>query len=84
MVTMTATAARNNIKKLWTTAATEPVTIETAGKPIAVVISPDEYTRLKSRAKPRKLGFAKDILAGIDVDALLATPIDDVFAEYMP
>jgi prevent-host-death family protein len=83
MVTMNATTARNNIKKLWTTAASEPVTIESAGKPIAVVLSPEEYERLKGEPKPRKLGFAKDLLKGIDVDALLATTIDDVFAEYM-
>lgn len=83
MVTMNATEARNNIKKLWTTAASEAVTIESAGKPIAVVLSPDEYARLKGELKPRKGGFAKGLFAGVDVDSLLATPIDDVFAEYM-
>jgi prevent-host-death family protein len=81
---MNATTARNNIKKLWNAAAQEPVTIESAGKPIAVVLSPQEYARLKQSGKKRKLGFAKDIFEGVDVDELLATPIDDIFAEYMP
>jgi hypothetical protein len=32
---------------------------------------------------PRQFGCGRDLLAGIDVDELLAVPIDDVFAEYM-
>ncbi|MEO7719509.1 MAG: hypothetical protein ABIY70_25175 [Capsulimonas sp.] len=32
----------------------------------------------------RQPGFAKDLLAGIDTDALLATPIDELFEEYTP
>lgn len=83
MVTMNATDARNNIGKLWDTASREPVTIESAGKPIAVVLSPEEYEKLKKQRKPRQPGFAKDLLAGVDVDALLATSIDEVFADYM-
>jgi len=83
MVTINATDARNNIKKLWTTAAIEPVTIESAGKPIAVVLSPEEYASLKGQRKPRQGGFAKGLFAGVDLDALMATPIDDIFAEYM-
>ncbi len=33
---------------------------------------------------PRQFGCGRDLLAGIDVDELLAVPIDDVFSEYMP
>lgn len=83
MTTMNATDARNNIGKLWERASREPVTIESAGKPIAVVLSPEEYDKLKRRRKPRQPGTMRDLLAGVDIDALLATPIDDVFAEYM-
>jgi len=32
---------------------------------------------------PRQFGCGRDLLAGIDVDELLAVPIDDVFADYM-
>jgi len=84
MVKMTASSARNNIKKLWNMAAQEPVTVESAGKPVAVVMSPEEYERLTGCAtKPRQGDFAKDIFAGIDIDELLAIPIDEEFAEYM-
>ncbi|HEY3329468.1 MAG TPA: type II toxin-antitoxin system Phd/YefM family antitoxin [Capsulimonadaceae bacterium] len=83
MVTMTATEARNNIGKLWDTASREPVTVESAGKAVAIVISPDEYEKLKGGRKPRMAGFAKDLLAGVDIEALMAVPIDDVFEEYM-
>ena len=36
--------------------------------------------------KPREFGCARHLLsgAGIDVDVLMATPIDDMFADYMP
>ena len=84
MVIINATTARNNIGKLWNAAAIEPVTIQSAGKPIAVVLSPDEYAKLTGQLKPRQGGFAKDLFPGVDIDDLLSTPIDDVFAEYMP
>ena len=86
MVTMNATEARNNISKLWETAALEPVTVQSAGKPIAVVLSPEAYEKLTHQRKPRQYGCGRHLLsgAGIDVDELLATSIEDVFAEYMP
>ena len=36
--------------------------------------------------KPREFGAGRHLLsgAGIDVDALMATPIEDMFADYMP
>lgn len=82
MTTISATEARNNIGKLWETAAQEPVTVLSAGKPIAVVLSPDEYDKMTARRKPRA-GFAKHLLSGVDVRALLDTPIDDVFEGYL-
>jgi len=83
MVTMTATDARNNIGKLWVTASREPVSVESAGRPIAIVLSPEEYDKITSRRKPRTPGTMRHLFEGVDVNALLATPIDDVFSEYM-
>ena len=36
--------------------------------------------------QPREFGCARHLLSGvgIDVDTLMATPIDDMFADYMP
>jgi prevent-host-death family protein len=83
MIKINATDARNNIGKLWETASQEAVTVESAGKPIAVVLSPDAYDKLIHQRKPRQVGFAKHLLTGVDVDALLATPVDDVFEGYL-
>ena len=83
MVTMNASDARNNIGKLWDAASREPVTVESAGKPIAVVLSPEEYDKLKGRRHRRQAGTMRHLFEGVDVNALLATPIDDVFSEYM-
>jgi prevent-host-death family protein len=86
MVTMKATEARNNIGSLWDKATEEPVMIESAGKPIAVVLSVEEYSRLATARLPRQFGCGRHLLsgAGINVNDLLATPVDDVFSEYMP
>lgn len=84
MVSITATEARNNIKKLWCAASKEPVTVQSAGKPIAVVMSPEEYDKLTAVKKPRKAGFLKEMFEGVDVDAIMAISLDDMFAEYMP
>jgi len=83
MVTINASDARNNIGKLWEAASREPVTIESAGKPIAIVLSPEAYEKLAGRRKRREAGTMRHLFAGIDVNELLATPIDDVFSEYM-
>lgn len=84
MVRMTATEARNNIGKLWDRAAQEPVQVEAAGKPLAVVMSPQQYERLTAaHRKPRVPGTGANLLAGLDVQKFLATPIVDDFAEYM-
>jgi len=86
MVTMKAADARNNIGSLWDKATEQPVMIESAGKPIAVVLSVEEYSRLATARPPRQFGCGRHLLsgAGINVNDLLATPVDDVFPEYMP
>ena len=84
MVTMKASEARNNIGSLWTKAAEQPVMIESAGKPIAVVLSVEEYDKLAKPRQPREFGCGRHLLVGVDVDELLARPIDDMFADYMP
>jgi len=86
MVTMKATEARNNIGSLWDKAAEQPVMIESAGKPIAVVLSVEAYSQLATARPPRQFGAGRHLLsgAGTDVDELMATPIDDMFPDYMP
>jgi prevent-host-death family protein len=85
MVKVTATEARNNIGKLWSTAAKEPVMVEAAGKPLAVVLSPDEYARLtQPHIQPRIAGTGMNVLTRIDVNALLDTEIGRSFSEYVP
>ena len=83
MVTINATEARNNIGKLWDAASREPVTVESAGKPIAIVMSPEENVRLTRKRTPRQSGGMRQLFAGVDVNELLATPVDDVFAEHL-
>lgn len=82
MTTITATEARNNIGKLWSRAAGEPVTVLSAGQAVAVVLSPAEFARLTAKQHGVKAGFAKHLFEGIDVDALLDTDISEVFEEY--
>ena len=86
MIRIKATEARNNIGNLWKTAATEPVTVESAGRAIAVVLSPEAYDRLATGRRPRDAGCGRNLLsgAGVDVNELLATPVDDAFSDYMP
>lgn len=82
MTTISATEARNNIGKLWSQAAAGPVTVLSAGQEIAVVLSPGEFARLSARQRGAKAGFAKHLFPNTDMNALLDTPLDDVFAEY--
>lgn len=86
MVTMKAADAGDDIGGLWDKATEEPVMIESAGKPVAVVLSMEEYSRLATARLPRQFGCGRHLLsgAGINVNDLLATPIDDVFSEYIP
>ena len=82
MTTITATEARNNIGKLWNEAANGPVTVLSAGQPVAVVLSLAEFAKLTARRRGVKAGFAKHLFPGVDMNALLETNIDDVFEDY--
>lgn len=84
MVMISAEEARGNIGKLWEAALQEPVMVESASQPIAVVLSPAEFQRLSAPRHPRQAGCGKHLLAGVDVNALLNTPIEDDFAGYLP
>ena len=46
-------------------------------------MSLDEYHKLMPSPKPRTPGTGANVLANVDVDQLLSTPIDDLFADYM-
>ena len=43
-----------------------------------------EYSPLAKARQPREFGAGRHLLADVDVNALLAIPIDDMFADYMP
>lgn len=77
MTTISATEARNNIGKLWSEAANGPVTVLSAGQPVAVVLSPAELAKLKARKRGIEAGFAKHLFPGVDMNALLETDVDD-------
>ncbi len=82
MTTISATEARNNIGKLWNEAANGPVTVLSAGQPVAVVLPPAEFAKLTARKQGIKAGFGKHLFPGVDMNALLDTSIDDVFKDY--
>jgi len=82
MTTINATEARNNIGKLWSEAAHGPVTVLSAGQPVAVVLSPAEFDKLTARQRGAKAGFAKHLFPNVDMNALLETSIDDAFEDY--
>ena len=86
MITMNAVEVRDDIAKLLETAAEEPVMIESAGKPSAVVLSLEAYHRLAAARPPRQFGCGRHLLSGsgVNVNDLLAVPVDDVFADYLP
>ena len=46
MRTISASEARNNIGKLWIEVANGPVTVLSAGQPVAVVLSLAEFAKL--------------------------------------
>ena len=86
MVVMSAMEASNDIDSLWDKAYEQPVMIERAGKPIAVVLSIEAYNRLATPQSPRQFGGGRHLLSGakVDVNELLDTPIDNLFSEYIP
>ena len=93
MITMSATDAKNKIGDLWELADKEPVTIERNGT-ARYIVSPvdtyvtlprEEYDRLRGGTEhpPRQIGFAKELFAGTDIDALLNVDLTDVMQEYL-
>ena len=72
----------DKIEMLWTEAASGPVTVLSAGQPVAVVLSPAEFAKLTARKHGVKAGFAKHLFPGVDMNSLLDTNIDDVFEDY--
>lgn len=91
MATMSATDVKNHIGELWELADREPVTIERNGMPKYqlvstekyVVVEVDEYNRLKSNKRVPRRGFAKHLLKGFDMDALLAVDVTSEFEGYL-
>lgn len=47
-------------------------------------VQPDIRRAERTTMTPSQFGCGRDLLAGIDVDELLAVSIDDMFADYMP
>ena len=84
---ITASEARNNIGKLWERTSHGPVLVISAGKPVAVVVAPDDYEALRRTASQTgrpmaQPGFAKDVLPNWDATALVNISIEDMFADY--
>lgn len=82
MKTISVTEAASNTGRLWSAAQNGPITILSGGQPVAVVLSPAEFAKLIARKRGIKAGFGKHLFPGVDMNALLETNIDDVFAEY--
>lgn len=81
MVTISKADAQNDIEHLWNQAAKEPVTVLSAGREVAVVLSPAEFARLTAR-RGAKAGFAKDLFQGINPNDILNISVEDEFKEY--
>jgi prevent-host-death family protein len=78
---MTVTSAndlKTHLGQFLDRAQTEPVCIRKSGRDVAVLISKTEFDRLceSPLRRPRRRGFAKHLFAGIDIDKLLATPVE--------
>ena len=65
-------------------AQTVPVVVTRDGQPLAVVLSPERFSALAGSRRPAAIpGFAADLLAGLDVEKLLAVDITDTFEGYL-
>jgi len=79
MTTVSGTEVQNNLAVLWREAENGPVTVLSAGQPVAAALSPAEFEKLTVQRRGIETGFAKHLFPGVDMDALLGTNIDDVF-----
>jgi len=88
MTQITATYAKNNLGAVWELAKNEPVEVRSNGAPIAVILSPEEYTRLVQRrgrlGRPRRFGLLAHRFQGFDTDALLRVDVSDAFRDALP
>ena len=60
----------------------EQLAVMSAGQADVIVPSPAELERLTARRRGAKAGFAKHLFAGVDLNGLLDTSLDDVFEGY--
>ena len=81
MMTINKADAQNDLEQLWSQAAKEPVTVLSAGREVAVVLSPAKFARLTAR-RGAKAGFAKDLFQGINPNDILNVNVDDEFEGY--
>jgi prevent-host-death family protein len=88
MTHVTATFAKNNLGEIWEMAKKGPVEVLSNGNPVAVVLSPEEFARLRDPGKklgrPRRFGLLADKLSDLDIDALLNVDVSEAFKDYMP
>lgn len=48
-------------------------------------VAPQSQPQASTPARPpRQFGAGRHLLEGVDINDLLATPIEDMFADYMP
>lgn len=80
---VTASFARNSIGAVWDMAKRGPVAVESAGKTIAYILSPEDFER--SQRHPRTLGFAKDLIGDFDLEKFNSVSAEEMgFGEYAP
>jgi len=82
METVKATFVRNHFAETWELARKGPIGVENHGETELVILTLADYEKLTEGRKPRQAGYAKHLFEGVDVDALLATPIPGI-EEYM-
>jgi len=91
MTTISASDVKNRIGDLWATADKEPVVVERNGKPRYLVaafdkyvaIPKEEYDRLRGAKPAPRLGFAREVFAGADIDALLEVDLTGAMQDFI-
>lgn len=81
MKKIASTKAKSNFGELLDTAQREPVTIEKQGRPVAVVVSIEDY---KASERLKIEALERDLQVGIDeLDAGKGIDADEVFTELL-
>ncbi len=91
MTTISASDVKNRIGDLWDSADVEPVVVVRNGQPRYLVaaidkyvaITRDEYDRLRGAKQAPRLGFAKDLFADADIDAILNVDLGASMEEHV-